>query len=227
MLLNVNFTRGDAAKVMDFLRQSSPEILVLEEVNESLISQLSELHETHPHSIIEPREDDFGIALFSKLPLVRGEVVAIGSAGVPSIIATVQAGNQTLDLLATHPFPPAGALFSRRRNEQLALLPDWIDATKPFLLLGDLNVTPWSPYFHDLLAKTGLRDSSLGRGVQPSWPDFNPLLRIPIDHVLHSPSIAVHDRFIGPVVGSDHFPVIVDFHLPESGSQETPSTSAP
>jgi endonuclease/exonuclease/phosphatase (EEP) superfamily protein YafD len=56
-------------------------------------------------------------------------------------------------------------------------------------------------------------DSAQGHGVQPTWPNFNPLLWIPLDHVLHSTCLAVRDRIIGPDVGSDHYPVIVDFSL--------------
>lgn len=79
------------------------------------------------------------------------------------------------------------------------------------MLLGDLNVTPWSKHFQQLLDRTGLLDSSSGYGVQPSWPNFSWLLRIPIDHCLHSSDIVIDQRKVGPDVGSDHYPIIVDF----------------
>ena len=81
------------------------------------------------------------------------------------------------------------------------------------VLLGDLNCTVWSPYFGRLVRDSGLKDSSRGWGVQPSWPAGNWLLRIPIDHCLHSPEVRVVRRGIGPDVGSDHFPVIVEMQL--------------
>jgi endonuclease/exonuclease/phosphatase (EEP) superfamily protein YafD len=37
------------------------------------------------------------------------------------------------------------------------------------------------------------------------------LMRIPIDHCLFSPGIRILSKEVGPRVGSDHFPVIVDF----------------
>jgi len=37
--------------------------------------------------------------------------------------------------------------------------------------------------------------------------------RVAIDHCLVSPEIAIRDRHIGPDVGSDHFPVVLDFAL--------------
>ena len=68
-----------------------------------------------------------------------------------------------------------------------------------------------SHHFRLLLRRTGLRDSARGRGVQPTWPAGSPLLAIPLDHCLHSPDIAILQRRIGGDVGSDHYPVIVDF----------------
>ena len=93
-------------------------------------------------------------------------------------------------------------------------LSNHIDASEPTILLGDLNTTPWSHHFRRLLKQTRLLDSLRGHGVQGSWPSFLPApLRIPIDHVLHSPEVAITGRAIGPDANSDHLPVIVDFGL--------------
>ena len=213
MLINVNAHSGDPARVRQAVEQADPDILVLEEISARWASDLSWLCATHPYCVIEPREDNFGIALFSKLPLVRSRTAIIGSAEVPSILATAKVDGRELGIMATHPLPPAGAEYSRWRNEQLDLMPKHVDASGPFLLLGDLNTTPWNHYFRRLLDKAGLLDSSRGCGIQPTWPSFAPLLRIPIDHVLHSPSVSVLQKAVGPDVGSDHFPVVMDFRI--------------
>jgi endonuclease/exonuclease/phosphatase (EEP) superfamily protein YafD len=135
---------------------------------------------------MQPREDNFGIGLLSKLPLAESEIVHIGSADVPSVLATVSTGDTNLRVLATHPLPPVGREYARRRSEQLDRLPDFVRSPLPVLLLGDLSVTPWNHHFRRLLARTGLQDSAQGYGVQPTWPNYNPILRIPIDHCLHS-----------------------------------------
>jgi endonuclease/exonuclease/phosphatase (EEP) superfamily protein YafD len=38
-------------------------------------------------------------------------------------------------------------------------------------------------------------------------------MRVPIDHLLHSDTLSVVDRRLGPAMGSDHFPLIVDLQL--------------
>ena len=47
-----------------------------------------------------------------------------------------------------------------------------------------------------------------------SFPSDMAVLRIPVDHLLASCSIGVRERRIGPQVGSDHLPVIVDLTIP-------------
>lgn len=80
--------------------------------------------------------------------------------------------------------------------------------------MGDFNMTPWSPKFRQLVADSHLRDTVRGFGLQPTWPAGAPQFWIPIDHVLVSPDILVVDRRVGPDLGSDHYPVIVDIQLP-------------
>jgi endonuclease/exonuclease/phosphatase (EEP) superfamily protein YafD len=77
-------------------------------------------------------------------------------------------------------------------------------------LAADFNITPWSPVFADILEGSGLRDSSLGFGVAPTWLSRPLFFGLPIDHILVSPDIKVKNRHVGPDVGSDHFPVIAD-----------------
>jgi endonuclease/exonuclease/phosphatase (EEP) superfamily protein YafD len=224
MLLNVNTRLGDADQVRTVITAANPDILVLEEISARWMSDLAWLTNAYPHARVQPREDNFGIGLFSKLPLAEGSVVYIGDAQVPSILATVSTAHMDLRVIATHPLPPGGREYSRWRNEQMERIPDYVPSHLPVLLLGDLNLTPWSYYFRRLLARTGLRDSARGFGVQPTWPNFNPLLRIPIDHCLHSADIVIVDRRIGESVSSDHYPLIVDFVITRQRIRKGPIT---
>ena len=218
MLVNVNTEHGNAASVAGAIRRFTPDIVVLEEVSTKWLTDLGPALSDYRYSKQEPRDDNFGIALFSKFPFTQAQVEHIGEAEVPSIVAEIETRQGKFALLATHPLPPAGREYSRLRNDQLAQLPRWVHrAASPLLLLGDLNVSPWSSHFRRLLSESGLRDSLQGRGVHPTWPTFSPLMLIPIDHCLYSPGIEIVKRQTGPYVGSDHFPVVVDFVLGTNG----------
>ena len=194
------------------IKDYNPDIIVLEEVNSVWIRSLDNIRKDYPYSITKPRDDNFGIALFSKSSLEAANIAYIGKANVPSIVTRIQLGKSMLSVLGTHPLPPGNAEYAYFRNEQLRSLSEYIrKIEKPVIVLGDLNTTPWSFHFRDLLKKSGLRDSCRGYGIQATWPSFFFPLRIPIDHCLYSSKISILNRQVGPNVGSDHFPLIVDF----------------
>lgn len=214
MLMNINAGNGNTEQVLGSIRQADPDILLLEEVTLKWARDLDVLSATYPYRIAEPQDGCFGIMLLSKYPLEHGEVVQIGQAGVPSIVAEVFLPQGEVSIIGTHPVPPIGAAGSRARNIQLAALPDLVhQQSHPVLLIGDLNTSPWSSHFTQLLNASGLKNSMKGFGHQPTWPVNHFFLRIPLDHMLHSPEIFIRNRMVLQDVGSDHFPVIVDFSL--------------
>ncbi len=83
------------------------------------------------------------------------------------------------------------------------------------VLVGDLNVTPWSASFRDVLATSGLGDSATmpaekPRVPLPTWFSIVPGIGLPIDHALVGPGLRIVERRLGPNIGSDHRPLILD-----------------
>ncbi|MDA3798958.1 MAG: endonuclease/exonuclease/phosphatase family protein [Kiritimatiellae bacterium] len=213
MLINVNTRLGNPQLVIKEIHDENPDFVVLEEINDTWFENLISLTNSYPYVIAKTREDNFGICLFSKYSFTDSFVTNIGVAGVPTIMATINIKNQKLNIIATHPLPPATKLYSMGRNQQLKLIPEHIDASSPTLLIGDLNMTPWSYYFRKLIKESKLKDSAKGFGVQASWPVQNIFLRVPLDHCLYSSDISISDRKTGKDVASDHYPLIVDFRI--------------
>jgi endonuclease/exonuclease/phosphatase (EEP) superfamily protein YafD len=138
-----------------------------------------------------------------------------GDTGVPSIVATFADPGGDYTVIATHPVPPKSPDYARDRDTQLRAIAQLVAASPlPCIVAGDLNATPWSAAFRDLLATSGLRDTALGRGVQASWNARVWAPRIPIDHILAPPGTEIIRRAVGPFVGSDHFPVEAEIRLP-------------
>jgi endonuclease/exonuclease/phosphatase (EEP) superfamily protein YafD len=76
---------------------------------------------------------------------------------------------------------------------------------------------PWSQPLRRLTSATGLRSVHDSYGLGGTWPTGIPLLRVPIDNCLVSEGLIALDRRLGPDVGSDHFPLIVDLALAPNG----------
>lgn len=197
--------------VLAMLRAENADVILLIEVNPAWAASLDELSDAYPYQHIVPRDDNFGISIFSRLPFRDVQTREFGPAGVPTVVATFELSEQEVTFVGTHPLPPGSARMSAYRNEQLSDVAEFVrQQSGPTILAGDLNVTEFSPYFTDLLTATMLRDSRQGFGVQASWAPCLPILEIPIDHCLVSDGIAVTRRRVGPRLGSDHRPVIVD-----------------
>jgi endonuclease/exonuclease/phosphatase (EEP) superfamily protein YafD len=85
---------------------------------------------------------------------------------------------------------------------------------KSLIFLGDLNLTPWSPYYSRLIRNTGLHNTRLGFGIEPSWiepathvhlPNWvTTLVKIPIDHIFVSQDLKVVDCQTIKTANSDH-----------------------
>jgi len=227
LLMNVNTESGSPEKVARAIKQVDADVVVLEEINDHWLSALSVPLRDYGYSKAMPREDNFGIALYSKYPFVQAEIRQVGEADIPSVIAELASPVGRFTVIATHPVPPGGAENSRLRNDQLTRLPEIVkQANSAVLLLGDLNATPWCSHFKRLLRQSGLRDSSQGRGLLPTWPAWCPMLLIPIDHCLHTAGIHVTRRTIGPKVDSDHYPLVVDFVLTSPSSTNRPQMAS-
>jgi len=213
--VNVHTANPHTELVLSFLQKADADVVLLMEVNMPWMDALGSLSNRYPEIIGEARSDNFGIALLNRVPSTNSTVVYLGEAEVPSVRTTLFINGQTVTLLGTHPLPPGSAEYARLRNDQLHSIAATVrESSGPTIVVGDLNATPWSPYFRELLHVGGLRNTSQGRGVFGSWPAGLPVGRIPLDHCLISPSLQVIDKQLGPKVGSDHLPIVIDLQIP-------------
>jgi endonuclease/exonuclease/phosphatase (EEP) superfamily protein YafD len=197
--INVRAENEQHEKILTFVRETTPDFLTLFEVNESWNQVTRLLRQQFTYSQIVLRRGHFGLALFSRYPLNRSELKEFASSSVYAIIAHLTVNEQPLTIIGAHLLAPFNHAYWNIRNTHLAALARMVQLESgPVLLIGDLNVTPWSPYFRELLRDSALNDGRQGFGVQPTWPvQFLPF-RIPIDHCLISPSITILQWMRGP-----------------------------
>ena len=217
MHFNINYHNSKFSALIKYVKEESPDILIVQEITPRGIEQLQVLRQEYPYSISEKREKGKGIALFSRIPFAQTETLVFDDDGRPSFLAELKVDGKLVSLLTTHPSTPMSAKKFRRRNRHLSGAADVMQSLpEPKILIGDLNMTMWSYYFIKLLRETGLVDPRRGVGLLASWPTFmlsRRLLMIPIDHCLVSSDIAVTKIYTGRHIGSDHLPLIVDLSI--------------
>jgi endonuclease/exonuclease/phosphatase (EEP) superfamily protein YafD len=70
-----------------------------------------------------------------------------------------------------------------------------------------MNLTPFSPYFDQLLKSANVVDARRPAGFHFTWPTHPVPVWIPIDHVLAHPALRVRSVRRGRDAGSDHYPL--------------------
>ena len=206
---NVQSDNENKKQAFDWLTNATTDLIAIGEINNAWASSLSGLKEAYPYEHIEAREDNFGIALYSKVPLFNAKTIARTAESVPSIEAEIHIRGRPVTIIATHPLPPIGNGATKDRNAQLQWLAQHIKTSnKHTVVLGDLNTTPWNHAFTSFLKRSGL--SNRPKEYFATWPSWLVQLGIPLDHCLISDQIKVRSRTIGPDLGSDHSPMIVE-----------------
>ena len=224
-LANVLTRNQHHDQIIAQIHAADPDVIAILELSSALEDSLQrEFSSTHAYSVSESQDDgNFGIGLWSRYPLSHERVFHLNAPILPSIEADIQGPSRTIRFIATHSLPPIGARNFGHRNQHLALLAQRVRKQQQVtpscsqILLGDLNLTPWSPLFEDLLAATGLQNAAAGRGLQPTWyrwPVFP--FGLLLDHGLHSRDLRCDRRSILAANGSDHRAVVFDFSVNES-----------
>lgn len=209
---NVWFRNTDMARTAEYIEKLRPDAVVLLELTPSQAQMLVPLLPSYPHYHIEPSR--LGAAVFTRWPMISAESVSLAQGGAVAAHLTVDWRGTPVDVLGVHLNWPLGPRNSQFRNQELDSLARFSKAQqRPLVVAGDFNLTPWSEYFKDALAASGLHDAARGFGLARSWPSQFAPVGIRIDHCLLSPQWRSIDTHIGPSLGSDHLPIVADLVL--------------
>lgn len=228
--INVLGPSRNSEAVARLIRQTRPDILTLAEYNgwwQNALKRSGALDGFTSRYVVPYGND----GVYSRIPFrdVHTEFMATGRD--PTTIVHFSLQGSPVTLLVVHPRPPLKPDWYARHQKHFARWERDFPRYGPnVLMVGDLNSSPWGAPFRHFIAASGLRDTQLGYGVQPTWPTFwpSPWLRlpvplIPIDHVLISRQFTVISQKTGHFVGSDHLPVVVELGFQAS---QTPNSQA-
>ncbi len=228
-ILSSNVRRNNThhQQVLDLISKETPDVVTLQEVDDVWLEALKPLDKTYPYRQIIKVSYQERLSLYSRLPIITSHEKYYGIYKIPVLIVTLNVNGHPLTVYTTHLISPTTPRDAQARNQALIQLAQEIHSAKePGVLIGDMNISPWSPYFYDLLRTSGLKDSRYGFGIQASWPTYVPPFLIPLDHCLVHPSIQVLDRRVGPNIGSDHYPVLIKLAVPDKSQAEATATHA-
>lgn len=216
---NVGLNHEQPQRIVSYLQRRAKDIdvVVFLEATADFDLALDALKELFPHQIRHLENSPFGIAMMSKRAFDFGAISREPSNAFAHIEATIKLpGRDTpLALYAVHAPPPISGEMAEARNSKLAHIARKVAAQLQAtpVVVGDFNLTPWSPYFQRFIRDSRLRDARRPRRFDHTWPVTfdNAHIGIAIDHSFAHPSLSLVERLIGPDLGSDHMPVTVTF----------------
>lgn len=216
-LYNKLFYLHDHSELNDWIESELPDILVIQEANANTLEVAKTLN-IYPHQISKLTEDPFGMIFLSKYPIIE-ESLHIMHAGPQDNFffqALIKINDKEVSIYTAHTAPPVSHVYFAQRNREFIEISNTIqsDQNKNVIFLGDMNVTPYSPFFKEVQENTGLKNEHTTLLHLPTWSAFkNYLFQIPIDHILHKGDLHLIEKRRGPSMGSDHYPLIATFAI--------------
>lgn len=209
--LNVFQGNGDhAAVIASVLEADADMVSILEVGPEWAVALYAALSERYPYQRVVPRTNCTGIALYSKRPFARAEVIEI--ARTPFIDATVEMDGGPLRVIAAHATSPGGYGRFLRRNAQLDALARIVrDSAEPVVLIGDLNTVHWDDAYRRFCAVSGARP--INSSLELTWPSVGPFALMPLDHALIKGPLSPARLRSFCISGSDHRGLVADIRL--------------
>jgi endonuclease/exonuclease/phosphatase (EEP) superfamily protein YafD len=200
-------------EVLSIIRSSDADVVAIIELSHHNAERFKSLETQYPYSYWLPDPSGRGMAVLSRVPGTTFMTHDLAKQGMPAIEAVIPETDShgSYRMMAVHTRSPDLHQRTLDRNLQLQALAEWSrQLSGSGIVIGDLNITPWSPPFARLIANGNLVDSRLYRGHFASWPADLRHFGIPIDHVLVTRGTSVLYRAIGAnAPDSDHRPITV------------------
>lgn len=210
VVANVLGSNDNPDPLLRWIDTVDPDVVLLVEVTDPFIRAFEARSADWPFQAHDPQHGPFGMGIASRLPLASIGLGMDGPGPIPVVDATVNTSGGQVRFIGLHTMPPATPGFMRDRDALMA----WaVEQTRPnprVIIAGDLNATSSSPAFRAMLRDGGFVDSRRGFGRHPTWPEALGVGGIGIDHVLLRGDLVTARREVGPDIGSDHRPILVD-----------------
>ncbi len=223
LIANVRMRNRQSDRLLATVYDYDPEIIIVVEPDRWWQEELRELETRWRYVIAEPRDNTYGLLIYSRLPLHSPRVRHLIEPEVPSAEAQVELlSGARFDLHVLHPKPPAPAESkdTDERDAELLIVGDEVAKRgRPAVVAGDLNDVAWSRTTNLFLDISGLLDPRIGRGLLSSYHAEYTFLRWPLDHVFHSEDFLLARMRRLPPIGSDHFPIFVELALTPAAAE--------
>jgi endonuclease/exonuclease/phosphatase (EEP) superfamily protein YafD len=199
---NMSFKHKRERALANDIIQRNPDTVSLQEVNRDNTKILDMLAPAFPSQHFCRFPEIGGVAVLSRWPMIEGSARCLRGQGVTAIQVRMPEG--PVWVMSVHLETPDKPLHDRMVGD---LGPEIAALRGPKVIGGDFNALPLSNSVLSLARSAGA--NRIGQSV--TTYRLNPLVGVPIDHVLASGGRGQITQL--PLIGSDHYGVLAEFTL--------------
>ncbi len=219
---NALYLNNDLSAFAEHVSDSElPDLIQIQEFSLAHMQSVESLTSLYPHYKLYPEATSAsqGAAIFSKHPITEHAAFALGENGYEFVLSTIiqKEGRAPLGVLSLHTKAPVDENWIQARNTSLNDIIPHLKSLKGkaehTVLLGDLNIAPYSSVFKSFLKNAELKATTELFSTE-TWPAYAPrYMRTQIDHVLTGDNIKTSLSVLEKGFGSDHLPIKVKLML--------------
>ena len=183
----INLSLSDDFEVTAQTIHATPaDVIVFQEYTPDWDDYLrSDLAATYPHRAVMTRIDPFGMAWYSKYPIMLADTFS--AADVPNLLVNIQLRPDLLvNMISVHTRVPSDANAYRHIRQHFHEVSEHIySLDRPVVVAGDLNLPSWTNEVMEFKLQGKLSDSR--RDIIPASTQGSvSLLKVPVDHIFFS-----------------------------------------
>lgn len=217
LCINVKQENQDYERLIRVVKSVQPDILLTLETNKKWEQNLEEIEGDFCNIIRVPKDNRYGMHLYTKLDLKDFNIHYLISKEHPSIeVKLTDSKKDDFIFWGIHPPPPSPTEKPTSKQKDAELMKVAKLARKsmtPMIVSGDFNNVSWSKAARLFSKISNLKDARINRGIYSTFPANLLIFGFPIDLLFHSNTVTVNKIKVLTSIGSDHLPLQFMFHI--------------
>ena len=223
MSANVLMSNRNSEQLIKLVNKHQPDLLITLESDSWWQNKLSVLKKEYPQQIQCPKDNRYGMHLYSKFNILDAQICELVEDNIPSIHILFE-NHDGLQMQGhfIHPAPPSPTEkeSSRPRDSELIMVAKALkNPIRPTIVAGDLNDVAWSRSTRLFMQISGFLDPRKGRGFFNTFHADYFFMRWPLDHLFHSKGFTVKCIKRLAKYGSDHFALLTELVYEDANHQ--------
>lgn len=211
IIANVQLGNRKSDRLIKMVEDQNPDLFLAMETDDWWENALKPLERSMPNSVKKVTGSYYGMNLFSRLKLNNSKIRFLADQKTPAIDTGVTLRNgDTIRFLGVHPKPPLVFQSSSARDAQLYAAGLILqNGTRPAVLAGDLNATPWEIGIERMRRIGSLIDPRKGYGFIRTFNAKSWWEKWPLDQIFYTTGFETISLEVLGAFGSDHYPYVV------------------